>query len=382
MNSKRSPKWAKKHLCRPILPAFAFSRALAIAVVVLTLCTAATLAATIDVTAYGATGDGATDDTAAIRNAVAALTENDTLLFPETDYHYKVRVDANFTINDKDGITILIRGRIRAEGIPTNGNQVFRVTYSDYIDFVGEGGDAIIEGGDTCSVTMAESDSPGGPFRSLGRPVVEPGAEDEWDCACIHDPFPLIYKGRIWLYYKGSPGQKRGGANIVRAQGVAVADSPAGPFEKSPLNPVSNSGHETCLWPHREGIAAIFSLDGPEKNTVQYAPDGLNFDVKSLVVMPPIAPGPFVPDAFADNGDGRGITWGLCHINPDGGGPNNESILARFDCDLCHATDRGPLFKASNQRYDTPTYFQRVNALPEHLRKQAIEQVADPDTTV
>jgi len=239
---------------------------------------------------------------------------------------------------------------------------------------------AIIEGGDTCSVTMAQSDSPDGPFRSLGRPVVEPGADDEWDCACIHDPFPLIYKGRIWLYYKGSPGQKRGGENIIRAQGVAIADSPAGPFEKSPLNPVSNSGHETCLWPYREGIAALFILDGPEKNTVQYAPDGLSFEMKSLVVMPPIAPGPFVPDAFADNGDGRGITWGLCHINPDGGGASNESILARFDCDLCRDTDRGPLFKANNQRFDARTYFQRVNALPDHLRKQSIEQNADPNT--
>ena len=241
---------------------------------------------------------------------------------------------------------------------------------------------AIIEGGDTCSVTVAESDSPDGPFQSLGGPVVEPGADDEWDCACVHDPFPLIYKGQIWLYYKGSPGQKRGGENIIRAQGVAIADHPTGPFEKSPLNPVSNSGHETCLWPCREGIAAIFSLDGPEKNTVQYAPDGLNFEVKSLVVMPPIAPGPFVPDAFADNGDGRGITWGLCHINPDGGGANNESILARFDCDLCRDADRGPMFKANNQRYDAHTYFQRVNALPEGVKNHTVANSMDIDTVL
>ena len=31
------------------------------------------------------------------------------------------------------------------------------------------------------------------------------GADEDWDCSCIHDPFPLIYNGRIYLYYKGSP---------------------------------------------------------------------------------------------------------------------------------------------------------------------------------
>ncbi|MHC4508268.1 MAG: glycoside hydrolase family 117 protein [Planctomycetota bacterium] len=231
---------------------------------------------------------------------------------------------------------------------------------------------AIIEGGDTCPVTVAEADSPGGPFRALGRPVVSPGGPDDWDCACIHDPFPLIYKGKIYLYYKGSPGQKRGGDNIIRAQGVTIADHPAGPFEKSPLNPVLNSGHETCLWPYRTGIAALVSLDGPEKNTVQYAADGVNFQMMSLLQVPPIAPGPFVPDAFAGNGDGRGITWGLCHINPDGSGSMNDSVLARFDCDLSRDSDV-PYFKRNNLRFDEHTYFQRVLVLPEYMKRRIIE---------
>lgn len=236
----------------------------------------------------------------------------------------------------------------------------------------------VIAGGDTCPVTVARSDTPEGPFEAIGRPVVEPGAADDWDCACIHDPFPLVYRGRIWLYYKGSPGQKRGGDNIIRAQGVAIADHPFGPFEKSALNPVLNSGHETCLWPYREGIAALVSLDGPEKNTIQYAPDGLNFQMKALTQVPPIAPGPFVPDAFADSGDGRGITWGLCHINPDGGGGTSESILARFDCDLSRDVNR-PLFKRNNLRFDEHTYFQRVCALPEHLRAQILAEQSRVD---
>ena len=240
----------------------------------------------------------------------------------------------------------------------------------------------VIQGGDTCPVTIAEADSPNGPWTRLGRPIVEPGGPDDWDCNCVHDPFPLIYKGKIYMYYKGSPGQKRGGLNLIRAQGVAIADHPTGPYEKSPLNPVLNSGHETCLWPYKEGIAALVSLDGPEKNTVQYAPDGINFEMMSLLQVPPIAPGPFVPDAFANNGDGRGITWGLCHINPDGGGNMSESILARFDCDLSRDVNRD-LFKRNNLRFDEPTYFQRVVALPDNMRQTILKEQdqVDQNTT-
>ena len=244
-----------------------------------------------------------------------------------------------------------------------------------------QGYSEIIQGGDHCPVTMAESDSPDGPWQPMGRPVIEPSEAGAWDDACIHDPFLLVYQGRIWLYYKGQNRSKGGPGHMIRAQGVAIGDDPAGPFEKSPLNPVLNSGHETCLWPHREGVAAIVSLDGPEKNTVQYAPDGLNFEMKSLLQVPPVAPGPCVPDAFADNRDGRGITWGLCHINPDAGGGMQRGILARFDCDLSLDVDRSE-FKRNNLRFDEHTYFQPRVVLPEHLRKQAIEQNADPDTTV
>ncbi|HJN14543.1 MAG TPA: family 43 glycosylhydrolase [Armatimonadota bacterium] len=239
----------------------------------------------------------------------------------------------------------------------------------------------IIQGGDHCQVTVAEADSPDGPWRPLGCPVVAPSEAGAWDDACIHDPFPLIYQGRIWLFYKGQNRTKGAPGNMSRAQGVAIADHPLGPFDKSPLNPVLNSGHETCLWPYREGIAAIVSLDGPEKNTVQYAADGLNFEMKSILQVPPIAPGPFVPDAFADNGDGRGITWGLCHINPDAGGPCNRSILARFDCDLSRDVD-WPLFKQNNLRFDEHTYFQPRVALPAGMRQRIQRADMDRDTVL
>jgi hypothetical protein len=186
---------------------------------------------------------------------------------------------------------------------------------------------------------MAWAESPDGPWECLDRPVVDRGAPGEWDGCAMHDPFPSVYRDKIWLYYKRAPVDKSGRA-LIRAQGAAIADWPEGPFVKSPLNPLINSGHETCLYTFGKGVAAIVTTDGAEKNTVQYAPDGLNFEVKSHIQMPPRAGGPFCPDLFDDNGDGWGITWGLCHIHPHGSGGYGGLFLARFDCDLSRDVDR------------------------------------------
>src|SRR5258708_29626955 len=51
--------------------------------------------ATVNVKNYGATGNGSTDDTAAINNAIAALTRGATLLFPCGNY----LVTSQLTIN-------------------------------------------------------------------------------------------------------------------------------------------------------------------------------------------------------------------------------------------------------------------------------------------
>ncbi len=86
----------------------------------------------------------------------------------------------------------------------------------------------------------------------------------------------------------------------VRAQGLAIADDPLGPFETCPTNPVLNSGHETGLFHFRGGIAALVIRHGNEQNMIQFAPDGVNFKIASIVSLMPIAPGPYVPDAFTD----------------------------------------------------------------------------------
>jgi len=229
-----------------------------------------------------------------------------------------------------------------------------------------------LNAGDRAAVTVAEANSPFGPWKPHGKVVIDFGAEGDWDSDAIHDPYPIVYNGKIYIYYKGSPQKGGRDGTIVRAQGVAIAEHPFGPFKKSPLNPVINSGHETCMFPFKGGVAAIVSLDGPEKNTVQFAPDGINFEVASLIQIPPVAPGPFCPDAFSGNADGRGITWGLCHIMDKESGDNN-SILARFDCDLSLDVDR-QYFKRNNLRFDDETYFQKSTKMNGWLKKQNEEE--------
>ncbi len=230
---------------------------------------------------------------------------------------------------------------------------------------------------DCVNVSAAWSDSPDGPWTRLDRPVIPQGAPGEWDSCAIHDPYPLIYKGKVWLYYKASPIDKTPG-NLRLAQGVAIADHPEGPFLKSDLNPVTNSGHETMLWPYEGGIAALLIQDGPEKDTIQFAPDGLNFEPKAHVQLSPHAPGPFCPDAFADNGDGRGITWGLSHIIPQTPNTNKGLYIVRFDCALSRDADR-PEFKRSNLHWHEASWFQPEVKLPEAWRQRILAEQADFD---
>ena len=90
-----------------------------------------------------------------------------------------------------------------------------------------------------------------------------------------------------------------GGNPKVRAQGLAISDDPFGPFIKHPLNPVINSGHETAMFPFKEGIAALVSRHGLEHNTIQYAPDGVNFEVAAISGLFPIATaGKIAPKIF------------------------------------------------------------------------------------
>lgn len=185
--------------------------------------------------------------------------------------------------------------------------------------------------GDDCPVAVSYADSPDGPWTPYNQIVIPNGAEGEWDQYSIHDPYPIVYKDKIYLYYKSDCD---GDPRLVRMQGLAIADNPLGPFKKHPLNPVINSGHETTLFPWKGGIAALVIRDGNEHNTVQFAEDGVNFEIASICEYMPNAGGPFVPDIFTNTKDGRGITWGLSHLRPVSDWGKNHLVLTRFDCDL------------------------------------------------
>ncbi len=247
-------------------------------------------------------------------------------------------------------------------------------------------------------IGMAWAESPAGPWTKLEQPVLTPGrrgrfvgaADDpnaiesygEWDSHKLHDPYILKYRGQFWLFYKGVRFARTHRHDLGIAWGVAMADDPQGPFIKSPLNPITNSGHETFLYPFREGIVAVTSHEGPEKNTVQYAPDGLHFDVVGKVSVPPVAAGPYVPDAFADHGDGRGITWGLAHIHHDHDGPLEDSYLVRFDCNLSRDHKRADFYRAWNYRFPESVYFSRDFRLTDEMKADALELMSaiDEDT--
>ena len=180
------------------------------------------------------------------------------------------------------------------------------------------------------NVGMAVANSPYGPWTKLSEPILRPADNGEWlgeeddrfavvskgdfDSHKVHDPCLLHYRGKFYLYYKGERmGEEMtfGGREI--AWGVAIADRPEGPYTKSEYNPVTNSGHEVCVWPYRGGIAALLTTDGPEKNTIQYARDGINFEIVAVLKGAPEALGLFRPED-PDRSPLEGIRWGLCHV--------------------------------------------------------------------
>ncbi|MEM7654857.1 MAG: family 43 glycosylhydrolase [Bacteroidota bacterium] len=208
--------------------------------------------------------------------------------------------------------------------------------------------------GDHCPVSVAYADAPDGPWTLTHEIVIPNGPPGSWDQYAIHDPYPLVYNGKIYLYYKSVFGER---PDFMLAQGLAIADDPLGPFEKHPLNPVLNSGHETALFPFEEGIAALVIRNGHESNTIQYSPDGVHFSIASVSTLLPIAAGPFVPDAFTSNGNGRGITWGLSHFfNAAGTWKKNHSQMARFDCELSLDVD-DPFFKSTQLILPPDVYY-------------------------
>jgi len=146
----------------------------------------------------------------------------------------------------------------------------------------------------------------------------------------VDDTCLILRDRQYWMYYKGrqmnhSPGETK--------MGCAIAPSPTGPYTKYSGNPVLDSGHEVCVWPHGQGVGALVCNVGPQGNTLQYSEDGIHFR-RITDTVPPQAPGPFRADGFRD-GPGPGVAWGVSMATD-----RERPYLVRFDCDL---RPRGPL---------------------------------------
>ena len=176
-------------------------------------------------------------------------------------------------------------------------------------------------------IGIAEADSPDGPWKKIDRnPILRPSSDPaQFDSFRVDDACLLTRNGQYWMYYKGRQASK---APSQTKWGVAIAERPTGPYVRSPDNPVTNSGHEVLVWPYLEGVAALIGPTGPEKNTIQYAGDGVHFRVISHIQNPPGAPGGYRPDAFTGRRSAEGMPWGIAMKN----GP--DPYLVRFDCNF------------------------------------------------
>lgn len=156
----------------------------------------------------------------------------------------------------------------------------------------------------------ATAAGPDGPWKKLAQnPVLMPSHDaKEFDSFRVDDSCLITRNGKYWLYYKG---RQQGRTPLETQWGVAIAPAPEGPYKKSADNPVVHSGHEVLVWPYHSGVTALVGPVGPQKNTIQYAADGLHFQVMSHITSPPGAPGAYRPDAFTGTRHAHNIQWGI-----------------------------------------------------------------------
>lgn len=219
--------------------------------------------------------------------------------------------------------------------------------------------------------------------------AVGKGGAGAWDERGVFTPNILRFGGKFNLYYTAVAAGHQQTPPTPTQIGVAVADSPAGPWQKFAGNPILSpsadreqfdsarvddaallvrdgrvwfyykgrmkgkgpgetkmgvafsdsptgpfakygeplhAGHEVMVWPQGNGVASLTTAAGPR--IVYYAADGLHFEPRDAVKNPPRAPGAWRSDDFENNAHGKGLTWGICHAIKSG-----DFHLMRFDCE-------------------------------------------------
>jgi len=205
---------------------------------------------------------------------------------------------------------------------------------------------------DPASIGVAVSESPDGPFRRISdEPILKPRPRSSdnnvlapFDSYRVDDAALLVrdYDGDgdmdVWLYYKGrNIGRNRNGVAGTQ-MGLAIADTPESEHVRANSGePILSRSHEVMIWPHREGVASYRS----RTETLEYAPDGIDFMSEQLMEPAPAEPRLAGPGSF--RGDltepvkfGKGISWGISIRDPSGRDDQGERTpyLGRYELDL------------------------------------------------
>ncbi len=238
------------------------------------------------------------------------------------------------------------------------------------------------------SATVWYATSPDGHAWTERGEALGKGGAGAWDERGVFTPNILRFDGKYYLYYTAVAARHNNVIPTPTHIGVAVADAPAGPWQRFSRNPVLSpsadpakfdslrvddaalavrdgkiwfyfkgrmkgkgpaetkmgvafsasptgpfvkqgdalhAGHEVMIWPHGRGVASLATAAGPR--VVYYAADGVRFAPQHELKNPPHAPGAWRGDDFKHSTDGPGLTWGIGHVKQGG-----DLYLVRFDC--------------------------------------------------
>ncbi len=167
---------------------------------------------------------------------------------------------------------------------------------------------------DETAIGVAVADEPYQVFRRFREtPVLTVGNDvEDFDSYRVDDAALVPRDGGYWLYYKGRSRQYGNDGPRFTRMGVAFSEQPEGPYRKHSGNPLTNGGHEVMVWPYRGGVMTLLSTHGEEGKSLQYAEDGLEFEIVGRFGDDyPKAPGAFREDDFADPPLQDGLRWGI-----------------------------------------------------------------------
>ncbi len=183
------------------------------------------------------------------------------------------------------------------------------------------------------AIGMAVADLPDGPWKKLeNNPVVGPSNMLSHADGFLCDDAAFIVRGdKIWLYYKGFPGQLEEENRIIRYMkkqqyeevpgGVyskwntylmaAVADgAPENGFKNVSEGQPLHRGHEVAVWPESDGGTGSLTL-GCGPSLYYRSADGKHFEPVCFMTYRPFAAGLYRVD-FEPGWDGQRPAWGMC----------------------------------------------------------------------